>query len=200
MTARSVRAVRAAPGATSDRRDCLQAASISPVTPAEITSGERPRRKFAGPDIQEATNLLKEAGSAPWRSAPASPQKSCSLPPSLSEGRPRIRRENPLEIFRVIQDLACKLDSHRGTLELLALLYIVGPCTIYEMRKNLRVRQRALYGSLGTLLDLKWVQHERLHEFPRARTKTYRMSVRGEAMIEPIMEAWLHFLREQDHI
>lgn len=102
--------------------------------------------------------------------------------------------EGGLETFQAVQDVVCKLRAHRGTLEVASLLYLCGPCTGYEVRKSVRVRQRALYGSLKVLLDLKWIEVERVYSFPRTRTKTYVLSARGRAWIEPLVKGWLPLL------
>lgn len=84
-------------------------------------------------------------------------------------------------------------------MEFASFIYFCGPCTIYEMRKSLRVRQRALYASLKVLLDLKWVQADRLHSFPRARTKTCQLSARGRVWMEPVMKSWSTLLPGRIH-
>lgn len=200
VTARVERAVRAAPGATSDRAGGVRGRSNSSHDLGEIGPGERQAERASGPGISSPAKFLSAADSSAWSSVPASFQPSLSDPSLPSDARLRVNPEDALESFHAVQDIACKLGARRGTLELLSLLSLVGPCTLYHMRKSVRVRQRALYGSIRALLDLKLVEVECMHSFPRARTKTYRLSAQGAALIEPVIEAWLPLLRERVHV
>jgi len=200
MTARNERAVRAVPGATSDQRDGVGVKPIltphfDGLTPCEPQ--DQPRSTL-GP--LESLAPLRRQASGRSSGVAVSIRPSFSILEIPSGFHNRVNPEDALESFRVAQSFVRKLETHRGTLELLTLLYSCGPCTLYDVRKSVSVRQRALYGSLKVVLALRLVEAERLHSFPRGRTKTYRLSAKGRALMEPMMQAWLTLLRDRDQI
>ena len=88
-----------------------------------------------------------------------------------------------------------QLEGHRGTFRLLCVIHYGGPSSLYEMRRWVPVGQRALIGSLRTLLALRLVEPVPAAPFPYSRAKRFRLTDRGRALMRTPIEEWSRLVR-----
>jgi DNA-binding HxlR family transcriptional regulator len=74
------------------------------------------------------------------------------------------------------------LERHRGTLEVLLLLYAEGTATRSRLRAKLRPGAEAIDGALAGLGRLGLITSDHLRTFPF--TRTYRLTERGEELLD----------------
>jgi DNA-binding HxlR family transcriptional regulator len=93
-----------------------------------------------------------------------------------------------------------QLEHHRGSLEILLLLYgedlgrerrLASPSL---MRRRLRIGQEAIDGALGCLVELGLVILDPQQVFPFA--KRYRLTQRGKTLFERPLHSWSLVLLE----
>ena len=100
----------------------------------------------------------------------------------------------PRGSLRGAQPLINQLGHHRGSLEILLLLYeedsgsersLASPS---HMRRRLRIGQEAIDGALGCLVQLGLVILEPQDVFPFA--KCYRLTERGRVLVKRPIPSW----------
>ena len=97
-------------------------------------------------------------------------------------------RVEPRDLPRPSLALLYELERHRGSFEVLLLLYLRGSATKSLMRRWLRPGQEALAGSTACLVQSGLVRCETSRTFPFART--YRLTERGTALVETPLCRW----------
>lgn len=94
------------------------------------------------------------------------------------------------EVCRSAFEALYALEQHRGALEILLFLYVVGPATKSRMRQRLRPAQKALDHSLVGLCRLNLVQLGEVPTFPFS--KIYQLTARGTRVVETPLRSWHH--------
>ncbi len=193
MTARTRRAVRAVPGATSDRRDCVRskrapisAVSTAHAAPATVPVGVlqvcavRSSAKPIQPSLITEASTSSEVG--------YSPAVINGQGPSPEYGRvPRAVVRNPYALIYV-------LERHRGSFEIPLLLDRDGKASKYRMRQQLLPRQKALDQALRGLVKMGLVEFECSRAFPFE--KRYTLTQRGKEFVATPLRAWPQALQE----
>ena len=200
MTARSERAVRAnLPGKASDRRDTFGRVS------GPLLHSHSPFDKGGSSDASTAAGRSGLMPSAFERELADSSGATITVPPKRIDpslgvsGRGMVahfgRNSQDLISFRDMSLILDRLESHRGAFRLLSHIRFCGPCTIYEMRRQVSLGQRAFNGSLRVLLELRLVEPEERRPFPFTRSRRFRLTERGRALMRTPMEEWSSLAR-----
>ena len=75
-----------------------------------------------------------------------------------------------------------------------------GPSTMYEMRYQVALGQRALEAALAVLVDLRLIEEGSARPFPYSHSKTFRLSERGRALMRTPIEMWSSLLRSWSYV
>ena len=204
MTARSTRAVRVVPGTIADRQDPVagdgQTADghLSPEVLRLRRGIDTSRSESRTPsEVLKSTALetLNPRLEANLRRAVEGTRQAAARH-HLSEPLGACPRGSPRDALPLIS----QLEHHRGSLEILLLLYgedlgsersLASPSL---MRRRLRIGQEAIDGALGCLVELGLVTLDLQPEFPFA--KRYRLTERGTALVERPLHSWSRVLPE----
>lgn len=191
MTARRERAVRVAPGTTSDRRDTVGNGfplSIQPLYLTTPTASEP-----IEPPSSKKRKILENLGLAGGSATKA--LGTVGLPkvplPGLANSESRAfpdRRPEPLAATADPFSTLYEFEHHRGTLEILFLLYSERTASKSQMRERLRPGPEAIEGALRTLIRLGLVQSDSVRRFPF--TRTYWLTERGRGLLETPPRSW----------
>lgn len=200
MTARNERVVRArTPGKASDRRNTVGRRSRpsrdSYPTSFAANPGGWPIAKRRS--ALKPSDLEQEKGSRSSSGIDELPSPF-DLPLGISGGRSNAPPEQVLGdriSFRDVSLILSRLESHRGAFRLLSQLRFCGPSTMYEMRHQVALGQRALKAALAVLLELKLIEEGRPRPFPYSRSKSFCLSERGQALMRTPVEEWSLLLR-----
>ncbi len=198
MTARVERAVRVVPGTIADRQD-PGAGAEETASHQSCLEGPQPKRAFDTPRPESTArpDVLKMIGwgklKRPLEADPLHPDREIRQPvvrnrlSALVGGYPGGSLHDALPLIN-------QLEHHRGSLDILLLLYeeesegdgsLSSPS---HMRRRLRIGQEAIGGALGCLVQLGLATVDSQQEFPFA--KRYRLTERGRAMNERPLHAW----------
>ncbi len=198
MTARVERAVRVVPGTISDRQ-YPRAGEEQTASHQSFVEGPQPKRAIQTPRPESTAqpDVLKTTGwgklKRPLEADPPHPGREIRQPvarnrlSALVGGYPRGSLHDALPLIN-------QLEHHRGSLEILLLLYeeesegdgsLASPS---HMRRRLRIGQEAIDGALGCLAELGLVMLDLQREFPFA--KRYRMTERGRSLVERPLHSW----------
>ncbi len=204
MTARVERAVRVVPGTIADRQD-PGAGGERTDSQQSCLEGPQPKRVIDAlrPESTTPPDVLKTTGwgvlNRPLEADPPHPDREIRQPivrnrlSALKGGYPRGSLHYALPLIN-------ELEHHRGSLEILLLLYemesegdgsLASPS---HMRRRLRIGQEAIDGALGCLAQLGLVVLDSQREFPFA--KRYRLTQRGKALVERPLHSWSLVLLE----
>jgi DNA-binding HxlR family transcriptional regulator len=198
MTARHRRVVRVEPGTTSDRRDTVG----REVPPVDKPRFSRPLNGLRGLDERStgSEDRLEGLGLAGGRMTSPGLERSMRLSGSVSRlpetkpevlagqgGEPRVSIRDPFPLLH-------ELEHHRGTFEILLLLYRERSASPSQLRRRLKSGQEALDAALDGLNRLGLINIDPVRGFPF--TKTYRLTERGRALIETPMGSWFRVLSE----
>jgi hypothetical protein len=198
MTARVERAVRVVPGAIAGRQD--------PVGGNEQTAGGHLSSKGPQPrQVMDTSRSKSRAQSNVLKSTDGDMLNRHLEPHTRHEGRelpqPAARNQPvallggyPRGSLRDSLPLINELEHHRGSFEILLLLYerdlwgersLVSPS---HMRRRLRIGQEAIDGALGCLVRLGLAILDPQQVFPFA--KRYRLTERGRVLVERPLHSW----------
>jgi DNA-binding HxlR family transcriptional regulator len=194
VTARGERAARAGPGTVSDRRGTVTMAS------SESSSRDSPtltsKQCLVHIPVRESTPRDPNTAIAGGRIL-GPPLGLAAEGTTFSQARPLSRRaelseqevrESSTSTFSILYEL----DHHRGTLEILWLLYREESASKSRMRRKLRPAQKAIESSLEGLVRMKLIDCESVRSFPFS--KTYRLTERGRILVETPLSSWSLFL------
>lgn len=192
MTARTERAVRAVPGATSGPRDGV---SRQPE-PSHIRKSREIGRSLEDASLSDRGlgtsldrgDLSRRVSNYNSFRPPIGTLLGPSEPPPLQDSQSLMR-------FQDVSPILHQLEGHRGAFRLLTLIRFCGPNSMYEMRRQSLFGQRALKGTLAVLLELKLVEPESPRPFPYSRTKRFRLTERGRTLMRTPMENWSELVR-----
>lgn len=197
MTARAKRAVRVTPGATQDRRGievgALQIPGSRPANPAfhDCRSAEHP----IGNGAPLLDNLGLE-GELSTGQTPSVVRQSTSFRRGGPDERIAARLRGGIQPNVSTSDsfsTLYELEHHRGALEILLLLNLETSATTSRFRQLLRPGPEALGGALRSLLKLDLVETDSVLTFPFA--KTFRLTVRGRAILDSPLASWPSVIR-----
>ena len=180
MTARGERAVRRAdPGAAADRRDIVAGSSPSPSDdlPAE------PKRRDRKP-LSSGLSLPPDRPRLPL-------DISAGLESSSLETAPAAGID-----FRSTLYLFHELGGDPGAYGALLGFYFCGPDTVHGVRRRLGLGQQAVTGVIAVLLRLRLIEAEPNRPFPYVRRRSYRLTVRGRALLDTPMSSWSALVRQ----
>lgn len=203
MTARSERAVRAGPGAASDRREIIGALPVPLQDPESSVRGiaatvrdwkserQRPSQEKSSP----------QKGGGKHRQLSTAGGYASESPPSIVTGQTLARRERPElpwagpairsqreflssvpKPYQVLNEL-----EHPGTFEIVMLLDQEGRTNPYRMRQRLRPGQKALNRALRSLVRTRLIQPAKSESFPFSTG--YELTKRGKMLAET-MHSW----------
>jgi len=198
MTARIERAVRVVPGAIADRQD--------PVAGDERTADGHLLSE--GPQLGrviDMSRLESRTASEVLKSTALetlNPRLEANLQRAAQATRQAAARNHvsaplvacPRSSLRGALPLINQLERHRGSLEILLLLYeedlrgersSVSPS---QMRRRLPIGQEAIDGALGGLVQLGLVVLDPQRVFPFA--KRYCLTEQGRAIVERPLRSW----------
>lgn len=188
MAARRVRAVRADPGATSDRRASERdGATVDPwnntrkLATLRAISGVRLSKGPAGATraaLVDTNPSGPQPGGGFAEKAPSTGPRSRGL---------RLRRSDGVEPRRA-KSLAYELSRHCGSLEVLQFLYREGAATASLMNQALTPTHTSLESSRRWLVELGLVGCQDEAAFPFR--KTYVLTDRGRALVESPPISW----------
>jgi hypothetical protein len=185
-------ALRLSPGRTGDGRQNI---GLSLPERADLSASTRTR------DVGRTERALRAAGrpfpkSEVSRVVPVelsflasqeASKSSTSPAPSGQDESPLLRHDIPAPLSELFRALYA-LERHRGTLEILFLLYTENPLSKSRLRQRLRPGPDALECALHTLGQLWLVAFDTVDRFPFGRV--YRLTGRGRALIELPPRSW----------
>ena len=195
MTARTERAVRAVPGATSDRREGVRESNRDPGALESVAFPKRigtddPRSKVLIPELTLPGDPRARAGSSflaggrvsfatvpgcfPQIGATVRHRVSKRAPPALGAARAQLPRINHYATLY-------SLEYHRGALEILTYLNQEGWGTASDMREHLVPGPEAIRGALSTLVRLGLIESKHESRIPFANI--YRLTGKGKVAL-----------------
>lgn len=162
MAARDGRAVRAVPGATSDRCDSFQS------KPPDASVGAIPSRFVpeAIPQISAEYDRARSPRPRLIRELSASSEVANHFVAVGGQGPSPEHKRFPRAVVRNPYALIYALEQHRGSFEIAILLYREGEVSKYRMRQQLLPRQKALDQALRGLVKMGLVGFECSQTFP----------------------------------
>ena len=198
MTARNERAVRVVPGAIADRQVPVAGGerTASRDTPSERLL-LRIRSDAARPESRTPSELLKSTALETLNPCPEANLRRAARGVRQPADRTRLSapivacpRSPPRDGLPLIN----QLEHHRGSFEILLLLYEEqlgserGLASPSHMRHRLRIGQEAIDGALACLVQLGLAVLDTQQAFPFA--KRYRLTERGTALVERPLHSW----------
>jgi DNA-binding HxlR family transcriptional regulator len=190
MTARHGRAVRVEPGATSDRRVSAGDGSSAALRPREpkcidgVRTSARPSESVA---VRRVGLTEQHAGTPSSDTVSVREAQGFDELGSGKRTKP-LKELRPRHLPGDSYSSLYELERHRGTFEILLLLYSVPSATRYLMRQRVWSGQLAFEGALRNLIRLGLVRCEPASSFPF--TRSYWLTERGNKLVVTPMSLW----------
>jgi DNA-binding HxlR family transcriptional regulator len=198
MTARVERAVRVVPGTIADRQDPIagDGQTVDGYLSPEVLQLRR------GIDVSRSESRTPSEVLKSTALKTLNPRLEANLRRAVQGTRQAAARNHsslplgacPRGSLRDALPLISQLGRHRGSFEILILLYEEDPgsgrslTSPYQMRRRLRIGQEAIDGALGCLVQLGLITPDPQQVFPFA--KRYRLTERGTAIVERPLHSW----------